>query len=170
MRTVNLRPLRVGDLATLSILADEENDPWNFFGFRPTNLRERRFAENGLISDESGSLVVEDESGTVLGDVSWRAVHYGPSAASRAYNLGIALLPRHRGQGYGSAAQVAIARYLFRTTAVQRVEASTDIENVAEQRALEKAGFQREGVLRRAQYRAGDWHDMVVYSVLRGEV
>jgi RimJ/RimL family protein N-acetyltransferase len=53
---------------------------------------------------------------------------------------------------------------------VQRVEASTDVENVAEQRSLEKAGYQREGVLRRAQYRAGDWHDLVVYSVLRGEL
>ncbi len=59
---------------------------------------------------------------------------------------------------------------MFRTTAVQRVEASTDLENLAEHRALEKAGFQREGVLRRAQFRAGDWHDLVVYSVLRGEV
>ena len=50
-----------------------------------------------------------------------------------------------------------------------RVEASTDITNLAEQRALEKAGFTREGVLRKAQWRAGDWHDLVVYSLLRGE-
>ena len=170
MRTVNLRPVRVGDLATLNSLVDEEDDPWNFFGFRPSNTWERRFAENGLISEENGTLVIEDEAGTVLGDISWRAVHYGPTTASRAYNIGISLLAQHRGRGYGSAAQAEVARYLFRTTAVQRVEASTDIENVAEQRALEKSGFQREGVLRRAQHRAGDWHDMVVYSLLRGEV
>ena len=37
------------------------------------------------------------------------------------------------------------------------------------QRALEKAGFTREGVLRKAQWRNGDWHDLVVYSKLRGE-
>jgi RimJ/RimL family protein N-acetyltransferase len=167
VRTVDLRPARVSDLAALTTLADEQDDPWNFFGFRPSNLWERRFAENGLISEENGTLVIEDENGTVLGDISWRAVHYGPSTASRAYNLGIALLPQHRGQGYGSAAQAKVVEYLFRTTAVQRIEASTDIENVAEQRALEKAGFHREGVLRRAQYRAGDWHDLVLFSRLR---
>lgn len=170
MPDVNLRPVRASDLAVLDSLNSEEDDPFNFFGFRPSDVWHRRFAETGLVSEENGTLVIEDEAGTMLGDISWRLVHYGPTAASRAYNIGIALLPQHRGRGYGWAAQAAVARYLFRTTAVQRVEASTDAANVAEQRSLEKAGFHREGVLRRAQYRAGDWHDLVVYSVLRGEV
>ncbi|MBA2393543.1 MAG: GNAT family N-acetyltransferase, partial [Ktedonobacteraceae bacterium] len=52
---------------------------------------------------------------------------------------------------------------------IMRVEATTDITNRAEQRALEKAGFTREGVLRKAQWRNGNWHDMVVYSKVRGE-
>ena len=170
MPDVNLRPVRASDLAVLDSQGSEEDDPFNFFGFRPSDVWHRRFAETGLVSEENGTLVIEDGAGTVLGDISWRLVHYGPTAASRAYNIGIVLLPQHRGRGYGSAAQAAVARYLFRTSAVQRVEASTDIENVAEQRALEKAGYQREGVLRRTQYRAGDWHDLVVYSVLRGEI
>lgn len=170
MPDVNLRPVRASDLAVLDGLNSEDDDPFNFFGFRPSDVWHRRFAESGLVSEENGTLVIEDEAGTMLGDISWRLVHYGPTAASRAYNIGIALLPQHRGRGYGWAAQAAVARYLFRTTAVQRVEASTDAANVAEQRSLEKAGFHREGVLRRAQYRAGDWHDLVVYSVLRGEV
>ena len=170
MPDLNLRPVRASDLDVLNSLGNEKDDPWNFFGFRPSDVWHRRFAESGLVGDENGTLVIEDAAGTVLGDISWRMVHYGPSVASRAYNIGIALLPQHRGRGYGSAAQADLARYLFRTTAVQRVEASTDVENLAEQRALGKAGFQREGVLRRAQYRAGDWHDLVVYSVLRGEL
>ena len=44
----------------------------------------------------------------------------------------------------------------------------TDIENEAEQRSLEKAGFAREGVLRGSQYRAGGWHDLVVFARIRG--
>ena len=44
------------------------------------------------------------------------------------------------------------------------------MENVAEQRALERAGFTREGVLRHTQLRAGRWRDNVIYSVLRAEV
>jgi RimJ/RimL family protein N-acetyltransferase len=50
---------------------------------------------------------------------------------------------------------------------VHRVQASTDVLNVAEQRALERAGFQREGVLRGAQWRRGAFHDLVSYARLR---
>jgi aminoglycoside 6'-N-acetyltransferase len=85
------------------------------------------------------------------------------------YNIGIALAPEQRGKGYGTAVQRLLAEYLFATYPIMRVEASTDLANLAEQRALEKAGFTREGVLRQAQWRNGGWHDMVVYSKLRGE-
>jgi RimJ/RimL family protein N-acetyltransferase len=44
------------------------------------------------------------------------------------------------------------------------------VENVAEQRALERAGFTREGVLRHAQFHLGHWRDTVIYSVLRAEI
>lgn len=47
--------------------------------------------------------------------------------------------------------------------------AGTDIDNLPEQRSLEKAGFTRKGVLRGAQWRAGQWRDEVLYSRLRGE-
>jgi RimJ/RimL family protein N-acetyltransferase len=59
---------------------------------------------------------------------------------------------------------------LFAHTQVNRIEATTEITNVAEQRALEKAGFTREGILRGATFRQGRWHDQVIYSVLRDEV
>jgi RimJ/RimL family protein N-acetyltransferase len=44
------------------------------------------------------------------------------------------------------------------------------VSNVAEQRALEKAGFTREGIVRGAAFQGGRWRDGVVYSVLRSEV
>lgn len=52
---------------------------------------------------------------------------------------------------------------------MNRIQASTDVTNVAEQRALEKAGFTREGVLRGAQFRDGSWHDLFLYSLLRSD-
>ena len=36
-------------------------------------------------------------------------------------------------------------------------------------RSLEKAGFIREGALRGAQFRAGGYHDLVGYSILRSD-
>ena len=66
-------------------------------------------------------------------------------------------------------AQRLLAEHLLATTPSHRVEASTDVENVAEQRALERAGFVREGILRGAQFRDGTWHDLVLFSLLRSD-
>jgi len=112
-------------------------------------------------------IVVDDE---VVGDMTWHEVHYGPNEGSRAWNIGIALAVPFRGRGIGAEAQRALAEHLFATTEVDRVEASTDVTNVAEQRSLVKAGFVREGVLRSAQARADGRHDLVVYSRLRDDL
>jgi RimJ/RimL family protein N-acetyltransferase len=136
----------------------------------PAETRRRRFAADGMLSEEAGTLAVETPDGTLAGTVSWFTVPHGPSAACQALNIGISLLPGQRGRGYGSAAQRALAEYLFATTLAERIEAETDVENVAEQRALERAGFTREGILRHTQFRAGRWRDNVIYSVLRAEV
>lgn len=119
---------------------------------------------------EGGALIVERcEDGVPLGLVSWHRVPYGPNRRSAALNIGINLIPSARGMGYGREAQSLLATHLFATTGVNRIEASTDVENVAEQRSLAAAGFTREGVLRGAQHRAGAWHDLVLYSRLREE-
>jgi RimJ/RimL family protein N-acetyltransferase len=94
-------------------------------------------------------------------------VTYGPNAGSRALDIGISVFPAHRGRGHGSRAQRMLADYLFATTPVHRVQASTDLRNTVEQRALERAGFRREGVLRGAQWRRGEHHDLVSYARLR---
>ncbi len=100
-----------------------------------------------------------------VGDLSAHVVWYGPTPGSRAINIGISLLPEYRGRGFGGEAQRLLAEELHRQGVV-RVEASTDIENIAEQRALDKAGFVLEGVLRSAQGRADGLHDLQVWSHL----
>ena len=115
-------------------------------------------------------LCVVDGRDEVVGVVQWHPVPYGPTRRSVGFNIGISLRPQHRGKGHGGRAQRLLAQHLFSVSDVQRVEAGTDVENVAEQRALERAGFQREGTLRAAQWRGGRWHDLVVYAVLRGEL
>ena len=47
--------------------------------------------------------------------------------------------------------------------------AFTDVENVAAQRVMESIGFRREGILRRAMFRDGQWRDIAIYAVLRQE-
>ncbi|MGO8876498.1 MAG: GNAT family N-acetyltransferase [Acidimicrobiales bacterium] len=89
--------------------------------------------------------------------------------ASRAAGSPHCRSGRHRGQGYGSEAQRQLAEYLFSTRLIERLEAATEVENVAEQHALETAGFSREGILRHTQFRAGQWRDTVLYSRLRSD-
>lgn len=165
---VRLRAVRAEDLPALSA-GDAKDDPFGFFGFTGVNALERRFTANGLISDDAGVLAVDDEAGVLVGQVSWFAVQHGPSSTARALNIGIILLPEHRRRGLGSSAQAAFAEYLFNTTLVERLEAGTDVGNVAEQRALAKAGFHREGIARHAQFRDGQWRDLVMFSRLRGD-
>jgi RimJ/RimL family protein N-acetyltransferase len=84
--------------------------------------------------------------------------------------IGIWLRPAARGRGIGRAAQRALAELFFTHTAVNRVEAHTDVDNLAEQRALEAAGFTREGLIRGAQWRDAAYRDGYLYAILRGDI
>lgn len=103
-----------------------------------------------------------------VGDMSWHADFYGPNSGSRAINIGIALASSERGRGIGAVAQSLLA-WAMHDAGVHRVEAQSDLGNTAEHVALERAGFQREGVLRGAQWRIDGRHDLVCFSCLPGE-
>ena len=122
-----------------------------------------------MLGEDRGNLVVEVDGVGAVGDVGWIRVFHGPPPNGWALNVGIELFTEHRGRGYGTEAQRLLAEYLFAYTRHERLEASTDVTNVAEQRALVKAGFTREGVLRHSQWRAGAFHDTVLHSRLRGD-
>jgi RimJ/RimL family protein N-acetyltransferase len=169
MSSVRLRAVREEDLDHFAAMDTVELDPWNNFEIGSSNRLHRRFAQNGGIDETSGMLSVETVDGDLVGSVSWHTTQHGPSAGCRAINIGISLFPEYRGRGYGSEAQRLLAAYLFSSRLIERVEAETDAENGAEQRALEKAGFTREGLLRHAQYRDGEWRDVVMYSRLRSD-
>lgn len=158
-----LRPPEAGDETLLAHLREPQvAGEFNWFGDSP---EERA----GGAATGTARLIVTLADGTAIGGVSWHGIPYGPNRRSLAWNIGITLLPEHRGRGYGARAQRMLADHLFAQGPVNRVEAGTDVANVAEQRALERAGFVREGVLRGAQYRRGRWHDMVLYSRLRSD-
>ena len=168
MPRVRLRQATVEDAGLLELwdTADYVGD-FNRFGMPRRRVREAIKA-TGLVTADGGNFIVEVEAGRrPIGTVSWHAERYGPNPESTAWNIGINLIPDGRGHGYGAEAQRLLAEHLLATTSVNRIEAMTDVENVREQRSLERAGFKREGVLFGAQFRAGGWHDLVVYSLVR---
>lgn len=168
---VQLRPIAETDLDQLERLHEDraEAGELGFFGFRNPGQLRRQWAEQGFLTVQGGRLAIaHDADDRFLGEVQWHQVLQGP--ASPCWNIGISLLTAERGRGYGKRAQRLLVEYLFAHTQVNRVEASTEVVNVAEQKALEWAGFTREGILRGACFRGGAWRDMVLYSVLRAEV
>ena len=170
-RDVRLRQATLEDVGLLNLWSSSPHytGEFNDFGLARQRPYHELISKHELIGEQGGTLMVERIAGHLAaGTVSWRQVRYGPTPESIAWNIGINLIPEMRGLGLGSTAQRLLADHLFETTSVNRVEAATDVANIAEQRALEKAGFIREGVFRGAQHRAGAWHDLVYYATLRG--
>jgi RimJ/RimL family protein N-acetyltransferase len=166
---VRLRPVAEKDLDLFERLHEDraELGEHGFFGYRNPGQLRRQWAEHGFLSAQGGRLAIAGDDDQFVGEVQWHEVLQGP--ASPCWNIGVSLLSAERGKGYGKQAHRQLVEYLFAHTKVNRIEAGTEVTNIAEQRALERVGFTREGILRGACFRAGAWRDMVMYSVLRAE-
>ncbi len=166
---VDLRPVEEADYPLVHRWANDPAVVGEYDILRPVSLDDirRRYSRDRALTAEGGALLIVRKDGVPVGTVSCHPVSYG--VYSPAFNIGIEIEPAQRGNGFGSEAQRLFADYLLATFPIGRVEASTDIENSAEQRALERAGFTREGVARAASWRGGRWHDMVLYSRVHGD-
>ncbi len=167
---VHLRPVEEGDLALLERFDKEPalSEPFEWTGFRCPGKRRRRWEQDGYLGDGDSLLVVSLPDGTSAGIVVWKRAG-GTASLGGCFEIGILLLPDHRGRGLGAAAQALLADHLFSTTLANRLEALTEVDNVAEQHALERAGFVQEGTLRSRAFVRGGWRDALIYSRLRSD-
>jgi len=189
--TVTLRPTEREDL---DAVREWMNDPavWRpAMGAKPTNgdLADE-FFETVLTTEDDVHVTVcvdeqsestENASGEErpassaddepVGHASLTTSKYGPTATERARSVELAyyLDPDQHGQGYGSEAAELLVQYAFEDWNMRRVFARAGDFNDASQGLLESLGFQREGVRRQAAYYRGDYHDMVLYGLLREE-
>ena len=163
---VRLRPPRQDDLTIMEKLTQDPETAGEFawFGWHDPLRWCRGWAENRLLGDDGAVLMVV-RGARSLGFVNWR--RHQATVAARYWEIGIAMLPEARGHGGGTEAHRLLARYLFAHTTAHRIEASTETGNLAERRALEKAGFTAEGISRGIGWRDGEWRDGVTYSLLR---
>jgi RimJ/RimL family protein N-acetyltransferase len=107
-------------------------------------------------------LMLERSSGELVGSISlfktdWEALNS---------EVGYGVRPDRRGRGYATEAVVALARWALAEGGMQRIVLTAVTENTPSLRVAEKAGFQREGTLRRAQLEDDGLHDLAVYSLL----
>jgi putative acetyltransferase len=74
--------------------------------------------------------------------------------------------PALRGRGLGVVALLAVVDWAFGTAGMHRLEGEVLAGNAPALRAFSAAGFEREGVRRRAYLRDGEWRDSVLFGLV----
>lgn len=140
------------------------NDP-SFFGeYNPLEHTTKSEMEKNYDTapPEKRKFFIEKKGGTKVGVVNTFPV-------GELLEIGFTLIADQRGKGYGTEAVTILVDYLFLSRDIVRVQAATDIRNIASQRVLEKVGFKKEGVVRKSMFIRVEWRDLLLYSVLREE-
>jgi ribosomal-protein-alanine N-acetyltransferase len=73
------------------------------------------------------------------------------------------------GTGANSETKALMCHLAFAVLGLDRVGAYSNVEHVRSQRALERIGFRREGVLRGYHRHGDELHDVVVFGLLRAD-
>jgi len=85
-------------------------------------------------------------------------------------SLAVSVFPEARGRGVAAKALRLAADWGLRELGLARVAAEAAVDNHASIRALEKAGFQREGTLRAHCKTHGERHDCVMFSLVPADI
>jgi RimJ/RimL family protein N-acetyltransferase len=109
--------------------------------------------------------VVELVSGELAGD----ALLWAIDPHNRMAHLGLSLRPAFRGRGLGSDVVLALCQYGFAVRGLHRLQVETLAGNAAMIRAATRAGFVREGTLRRAAWVSGEFADEVILGLLAAD-
>ncbi len=157
-KNVNLRVVEKEDLP---LLAEWLNDPEIFGVFNPLIQPSKMELEEWYdkLSAEGKWFFMEKKDGSKIG-----AIHH-----LKDMEIGYGLIPSERRKGYCTEAVKIVVDYLFPSKDTVRIQARTDVRNEASQKVLEKAGFKKEGVIRKSLFIRGEWRDRLLYSILREE-
>jgi RimJ/RimL family protein N-acetyltransferase len=165
--------LRPPSNADTSLLFDWMNDPEAIAPFDRFEVESFRSMEEAIhrSSEDPTSLaprflVVKRKGDTPIGVVGY----FKSNTALDTIDVWYAItVEKERGMGNGREAVKLLVDYLFAHFRVERVGATSDIDNPASKGLLRSLGFREEGKLRRALFHHGEVHDVVVYGITRSE-
>ena len=158
---LTIRPVEERDLAVLQ-LAQTQEMRGRFQEAQMESMARLRsqWEKDGMLGSQFQMLMVELE-GQPVGFVTAFFVREG------MVRVGIQLDENCRGQRVGSRAFALLRDYLLENFPLVRLEADTDVDNIAAQKMLERCGFRAEGVLRKYRFHHGSYHDSYLYSYIR---
>jgi RimJ/RimL family protein N-acetyltransferase len=166
-KKLTLRELRVDDAPTLfSMLSTHETA--RFISPPPTTVDGfQRFVEWAIRERERGSYIcfaiVPEGMTSAVGLFQVRALEPGFGTAEWGFALG----SPYWGSGLFLEGARLVLDFVFDAVGVHRLEARASIANGRGNGALRKLGAVQEGVLRRSFLRNGEYHDQVLWSVLK---
>ena len=166
-RNVNLRVMEKDDLPLFTEWFNNSSPEFLGRYFSPFQ-RSRTELEKMFDSSpfEEKVFIIEKKDGTKIGYI----VQFNMLAPyTKMQEIGYFLVPNERGKGYCTEATQLLVDYLFLSKNVTRIQATTHTRNAASQKVLEKAGFKKEGTLRKSNLVRGEWTDMFIFSILKEE-
>lgn len=111
------------------------------------------------------ALTLKHDEDTLIGTAGYNWWHHANSSSEVGYDLA----RRYWNQGLMTEALRAVLAFGFDQMALNRIEAEVTVGNESSIRVLAKLGFQREGLLRQRGFWKGAYHDVWLYSLLRGD-
>ena len=124
------------------------------------------FKRHGFWDESQRRLVIVDKGDTVLGSI-W---FYQPVRYFDALEIGYILFDQgSRNKGCMTEALSILARYLFETRTIRRLQLTVAVGNMASKRVAENCGFTSEGIARKAVFLRGKNVDVEWFSLLREE-
>jgi len=153
--------LKVAEKEDIALIAEWLNNPEIFGEHNPLVQHSKVELEQWYdqLSAEGKLFFVEKKDGTKVGEI-----HH-----LKDMEIGYGLIPSERRKGYCTEAVTIMVDYLFLSKDIVRIYALTNVGNLASQKVLEKAGFKKDGVLRKSLFVRGEWRDRYLYSILRDE-
>lgn len=123
----------------------------------------KRGIENWKDETQFAFAIFDAENDEFLGGVGLNQ----PNKVHKFYNLGYWVRVSRQKRGIASTATRILAQASFEDLDINRIELITAVKNVPSQKTAEKAGANREGILRKRIMVGDRVHDAVMFSFVR---
>jgi len=130
--------LRIEEKEDMRLVAEWVNNPDYFGEYIPLMQQSRTELEKGYetMPPEVRWFIIEKKDGSKIGSI-------GHFPVGKLFEMGYAIIPSERGKGCCTEAVKIMVDYLFLSKDIGRIQAHTDIRNVASQKVLEKVDLRR---------------------------
>jgi RimJ/RimL family protein N-acetyltransferase len=153
--------LLAGGAETEALPPGAPSDPGDVTGWLADGVHRSRREGTGV-----HLMMLDRAAGRIVGSIGL----FHADWEVRSVEIGYGVSGAERGKGYASEALGAVARWALTEGGIQRAWLTANTDNVASVRVAEKAGFRREGTLRRAGLEDDGLHDQAVFSLLDDEL